>query len=495
MRRRRNTLSILRWTSLALIFIAVLLTSFQLIRYSRMRSSFPPGLTIGGVPVGGLNSSEAGERLVQAYGIPIELIYGNSLIQVRPSSVGFQINLETMLAAADLQRITQSFWSGFWSYLWNTLPAPEPVPLSATVSKERLIAYLENEIVPRYDQPAKEPIPDPGSAQFTEGVPGRELDIERSVVLITEALMSPTNRSVNLPYNRTMPARVSFQNLQYLIRQILVKNQFNGVAEFYLLDLNTRDELSFALSKGEQIPPDIAFTAASTIKIPIMTYVYIYRDEPLGKTTEDDLKLMIEISENTPADRLLESIGGTLAPISFTEDLQKLGYKNTFLGGFFYPGASLLARYETPANSRTDVNTSPDVYNQTTPAEISQSLDDIYQCANFNGGALKAVFGDAIKQEECIKMLDMLSANKTAVLLEAGVPEGTKIAHKHGWILENDGLIHSISDAGIVYTPNATYILTMFFYHPDQLVFDPTNIMASQISRAVYQFFNPEQPK
>ena len=196
MRRRRNTLSILRWTSLALIFIAVLLTSFQLIRYSRMRSSFPPGLTIGGVPVGGLNSSEAGERLVQAYGIPIELIYGNSLIQVRPSSVGFQINLETMLAAADLQRITQSFWSGFWSYLWNTLPAPEPVPLSATVSKERLIAYLENEIVPRYDQPAKEPIPDPGSAQFTEGVPGRELDIERSVVLITDCLLytSPSPR-------------------------------------------------------------------------------------------------------------------------------------------------------------------------------------------------------------------------------------------------------------------------------------------------------------
>jgi hypothetical protein len=29
-------------------------------------------------------------------------------------------------------------------------------------------------------------------------------------------------------------------------------------------------------------------------------------------------------------------------------------------------------------------------------------------------------------------MLDLLSANKTAVLLEAGIPETTKIAHKHG---------------------------------------------------------------
>ena len=491
--RKRNSLGILRSVSLILIFIAVLLSGIELIRYSRMRSAFPPGLTIGGVPVGGLNSTQAGERLVQAYGIPIELIYSNSLIQVRPSSVGFTINLETMLAAADLQRITQNFWSGFWGYLWNRLPVPDPVPLSASISQERLIAYLENEIVPRYNVPAQEPIPEQGTSRFTQGEPGRELDINRSVALIIEALRSPSNRTVTLPYNQTMPTQASAQNLQYLIRQIIQRNQFNGVAEFYILDLEKREELSFAFSDGETITPNIAFTAASTIKIPIMTYVYIYRDEPLTAEIDAELKLMIEISENTPADGLLESISGTLAPIAFSEDLQKLGYKNTFLGGFFYPGASLLVRYETPANTRTDVNTSPDVYNQTTPAEISQSLDDIYQCANYNGGALKAVFGDAVKQEECIHMLELLSANKTAVLLEAGIPETTRVAHKHGWILENDGLIHSISDAGIIYSPNTTYILTMFFYHPDQLVFDSTNVMASEISGAVYQFFNPDQ--
>jgi hypothetical protein len=210
--RRRNTLAVFRGIALFLIFLAVLLTGFQLIRYSRMRSTLPPGLTIGNVPVGGLNSTQAGERLVQAYGIPIELIYGNALIQVRPSSVGFSINLETMLAAADLQRITQNFWTGFWSYLWNTLPPPEPVPLSATVSQERLIAYLQNEIVPRYDQPAKEPIPEQGSTRFTQGEPGRELDINRSVILITEALMSPSIRSVNLPFNQTLPTRASAQS-------------------------------------------------------------------------------------------------------------------------------------------------------------------------------------------------------------------------------------------------------------------------------------------
>ena len=87
-------------------------------------------------------------------------------------------------------------------------------------------------------------------------------------------------------------------------------------------------------------------------------------------------------------------------------------------------------------------------------------------------------------------MIEELSKNKTAVLLEAGIPESVRVAHKHGWILEGDGLIHNISDAGIVYTPKATYVFVMFFYHPDQLVFDPTNLMASQISNAVYQYFN-----
>ncbi len=461
--RRRNSLGILRWASLILIFISVFLLGIELILYSRVRSAFPPGLTVGGVPVGGLNATEAGARLVQAYGIPIELVYSNSLIQVRPSSVGFSINLETMLAAADMQRIRQNFWSGFWNFLWNALPPPQPVPLSASVSQERLIDYLENEIIPRYDQPAKEPIPEQGGTRFTQGEPGRELDIRRSVALITEALMSPDKRSVGLPYNRTLPTRASSQNLQYMVRQILQRNQFDGIAEFYILDLAKREEMNFAFSNLESVPTDIAFTAASTIKIPIMLYVYIHRDEPLPPLIQQELETMIEISENQPADALLETIGGTLAPISFTEELQKMGLKNTFLGGFFYPGASLLARYESPANSRTDVNTKPDVYNQTTAAEISQVLDDIYQCAIFDGGTLKAIYDGAVSQSECQTMIELLSTNKTAVLLEAGIPETTKVAHKHGWILENDGLIHSISDAGIVYSPNSTYILTMFF--------------------------------
>ncbi len=488
--KRQNTIAILSWISLGLIFIAFMLAGFQLIRYSQMRSNYPLDLTIGDIPVGGLNSTQAAERLIRAYGIPIELVYGDSVIQVSPSSIGFSLNLETMLAAADIQRIRRGFWEDFWNYLWNSLPKPQPVPLSASITEERLRDYLINEIVPRYDQAAKAPVPIQGTVGFSQGESGRELDINRSITLIQQALRSSNQRRVSLPYNRTSPPQASMISLEYMIKQIIQQNEFDGVAEFYILDLDRRSEISIAFSDLQSIPPGVSFTAASTIKVPIMIYTYANRDMPLPESMQRSLELMIEISENTPADDLLQTISGNLAPNMFTEDLKNLGYSNTFLGGLFYNGAPLLSRHKTSANSRTDVNTDPDVYNQTTAIDMGMILDDLYLCSVYNGGSLKAYYGERLTQMECTTMIDELSKNKTAVLLEAGIPETVRVAHKHGWILERDGLIHNISDAGIVYTPKATYIFVMFFYHPNQLVFDPTNVMASQISNAVYQYFN-----
>ena len=60
-------LSILRWVALLLLFLTAVLTGWQLVRYSRIRSTFPPGLKIAEVSVGGLDQQEAAERLVQAY--------------------------------------------------------------------------------------------------------------------------------------------------------------------------------------------------------------------------------------------------------------------------------------------------------------------------------------------------------------------------------------------------------------------------------------------
>lgn len=478
---------------MALILMALVLSVFELVQYSRIRSSFPPGMRIAGVPVGGLNQESAAERLVQAYGVPVELRYGDAVIQVKPQVVGFELKLDEMLAAADLQRITQPFWSAFWDYLWNQLPSPRPVPLSATISEERLRTYLKNEIAVRYDQPPEASIPLPGTTSFQSGNPGTVLDMDRAVVLIEDALRSPNARVVNLTYSQVKPPRPSLVNLEVLLKQIMDVSGFDGVVEMYMLDLKTREELNFAYRNGQDLPPGIAFTAASTMKIPIMTSTFRRVSEPTPQTVLDQMALMIEQSENGPADRLMQNVLDlNLGPLQVTEDLQAIGLANTFIAGYFYPGAPLLQRFSTPANSRTDVNTGPDVYNQTTPADLGMLMDDLYQCANNGGGTLTAAYAGQVSQAECQQMLDFLSLNDIAVLIKAGIPEGTRIAHKHGWIIENDGYLHTMGNAAIVYSPAGDYVLVIFMYQPVQLIFDPANVLFANLSRAVYNYYNLE---
>ncbi len=317
------------------------------------------------------------------------------------------------------------------------------------------------------------------------------MDIDRAAILIEDALLSSTNRVVNLTYSLIEPSRPSITNLEVLLKQVLDTTGFDGLTEVFLLDLQNYQELNFAYQNGEKVRPNIAFTAASTMKIPIMISVFNRADEPVSNEILEQIGLMIERSENDPADRLMENaLGGNLGPLLVTDDLVELGFENTFLAGYFYPGAPLLKRIETPANRRSDVNTNPDIYNQTTSAEMGMLLGDIYQCATRDGGALKAVFEGQISQAECQTMIDFLALNRIGVLIQAGIPEGTKLAHKHGWITETDGLIHAISDAGIVYTPGGNYVLVIFMYHPVQLVFDTANFVMAEISSAIYNYYN-----
>jgi beta-lactamase class A len=487
----RRSFPFLRWIALALIFIAVILTVYNLIGYSRIRGSFPPGMKIAGVPVGGLDRQRAAERLVQAYGVPVELKYNDAIIQVKPAVIGFELDLENMLSAADLQRVNQPFWTGFWEYLWNQQPSTADIPLSSRLAEDRLRSFMQDEISARYDMPPSAAIPVAGSTNFSGGSSGTTLDIDRAVILISDALKSPSNRQINLSLKQVAPPRPSFQNLQILLQQILAEN-FDGLAEIYLKDLQSNQELHFAVNKNETFQPDVAFTAASTMKIPIMVSVFRRAAEPLQPSVGDQISLMIDRSDNPPADRLMaEVLDANLGPLVVSQDLAAIGLENTFLGGYFYQGAPLLKRFVTPANSRTDISTNPDPYNQTTPLEMGMLLGDIYECANRGSGTFFAAFPNEISQNECRQMISYLAKNRIGVLVEAGLPEGTQFAHKHGWVTEpSDGVIHVMQDAGIVYSQGGNYIICIYLYHPVQVVFDPTNIMMAQLSRAIYNYFN-----
>ncbi|MEW5870075.1 MAG: serine hydrolase [Chloroflexota bacterium] len=474
-----------------LILAAVVLTTLQLVRFSRVRSYLPAGLIIAGIPVGGLDRQQAAERLLEAYSVPVELRYSGALVHLAPSAVDFRLDVESMLAVANLERTQKQFWQDFWDYLWGRTTFPSEIPLSASFSDARLRAFLQD-IAARYDQPPESPMPIPGAASFEPGKPGLALDQETAVVLISSALNSLDNRVTDLPLRRIDPTRPSFQSLELLLKQTLQVAEFDGLAGVYLLDLQTAQEIHFAYQDGVDVSvqPDIAFTASSIIKVPIMVSAFRRISDNSDAETLKLLSDMIDKSGNEAADWLMDRvIDPQRGPLLVTEDMQALGLDNTFLAGYFSFGSPLLALIETPANQRQDVFTDPDPYSQTTPSDIGMLLEDIYQCAQTGGGALAAVFPGEISRADCQSMNTYLINNRLPVLLTAGLPEATPIAHKHGWVTVN-GVINTIGDAGIIYSPGGTYIMVVFLYHPVQLVWEPSAALITELSRAAYNYYN-----
>jgi beta-lactamase class A len=490
--RNRNTNVVLRGTSIFLMILAVVITIVAMAGYSRQRNDYPPGMTIAGVPVGGLDPQAASQRVLEVYTTPVEVQYAGASIQIDPALVGFELDIDSMLAAADLTRTGGSFWIGFWDFLWNRDPLPVAVPLRASISDERLRAYLETEIAARYDTPPTPAQPVPGSTNFIPGEPGQTLDLDRAMLLLEDALRSPSERTVALSFSRTVAARPTTEHLEILLKQIIAASGFDGIIGVFMQDLQTGQSIHFGLKQGQEISvePDVAFTAASTIKVPIMISYYINRGEP-DAHAKASLTKVFTLSDNSATDEVTELLDVDRGPLIVTHDMESLGLESTYISGFFYQGApNLLPGHQTPANRRSDANTQPDSYNETTPSEMGMLLADLYECAQNNGGALIAAFPSKLNKDMCQEMIDYMVLDKLGTLIQGGVPDGTLVAHKHGYITESDGYVHHISDTAIVYTPGGNFVLAIYTYHPVQAVWDVVNPLIGHLTQAVYNFYN-----
>jgi hypothetical protein len=495
--RNRNTNTILRGVSIIFLIAAFVLTVLSLISYSRQRNSYPAGMTIAGVPVDGLSPAQASQRLLEVYTSPVEAKYNDAVFHIDPGAVGFSIDVETMLAAADLTRTGRPFWGGFWDYLWSRTPPETEIPLSANISEERLREFLQTEIASRYDTPPTPAQPVPGGTSFLPGAAGQTLDLDRAVLIITNALRSPTNRSVALTLNETTAVRPTLENLAILLKQIVVTSDFDGLLGYYMVDLQTGQEIHFAIENRQEITtePDIAFTASSTIKLPILaSYLINAGGAPDAQTTEI-ISRVFRISDNSATDLLLERIDSNNGPVIVTRDMEAIGLQSTYISGMFFLGApNLIPGRVTPGNSRTDVFTDPDPYSQTTPSEMGLLLADIYQCSQNGGGALAAAFPGRVTPETCQLIVDFLALDKFGALIQGGVPDGTLVPHKHGFVLSRDGVMHDISDVGIVYSPGGNFVLSIYTYHPTQNIWDITNPLVVNLTQATYNYFNIAAP-
>jgi beta-lactamase class A len=112
-----------------------------------------------------------------------------------------------------------------------------------------------------------------------------------------------------------------------------------------------------------------------------------------------------------------------------------------------------------------------------------QNGGDVYTSANGMELLLEAIARhQAVSPEASDEMLALLASETLDSRIPALLPPGTRIAHKTGsWD-------NATNDAGIVYSPNATYVIVVL----SDLGYDvDADSQIAGLSRAVYDYFNP----
>ncbi len=465
----------------------------ELLRFSQQQTRLPTDVSIAGIDVGGLLPGEAVARWEAAYAEPIVLYYGESPILLDPASVGFRTNNEVMLASA---RASESTGSAFWGRFTNHLMQRETftgqdIDLTADYQQSLLRDYLVD-IARRYDAGAGGANYDISTLTVTGGSAGRQLNVNQALSQIEAALFDPANRTVYLPVGGTSTFSADISTLRELIIAYLDAEGFiydgqTTVASVYVLDLQTGEEVN--------ILGDVAFSAASTQKVSIMIEYY---KRLAFAPSQDEAWLMANsllCSNNSSSNLLMQIIGeGNLFTGlgQINQTLQYLGAGNTYITAPFDLGiqGQQLGSIGAPVTDfNPNFNTGADIYNRTTAEDMGLLFNLIYDCAYYGSG-LMAVYPDEFNQNECQQMLELMSANDLLRLLQGGLPNDIRISHKNGWIFD------TVGDAGVVFSPNGRhYILSVFLWEESEFQdFERLWPMVEDISRATWNYFNPEVP-
>jgi len=255
-------------------------------------------------------------------------------------------------------------------------------------------------------------------------------------------------------------------------------------AALYLLDLESGVSVGF----HEQL----AFSGTSIQKINILTTLLGVLDEPLTRADAVDLANTMICSENVATNRLLARIGAGdpwAGAAAVSRLLDGLGMPASYLlTPYTIPGQELQAppgTLVTPPQPHGDSVTGADPWNRIVARDVGAQLAALYACAQGERGPLAE---RGLEPRECRQALQVMSNNTVDALLKAGVPARTQVAHKHGWIADTH------SNAALFFTPGGDYVIVLLLHQPQWLDFQKSLPLMAEVSRLVYNFYNPAAP-
>lgn len=492
-RKRGRRIPVLRILSITMILAGFTLFGIEMFGFSQRETLLAEDVTVGGVPVGGMTVNAAVTTWEQVFNQPVVLRYGDAPpIILEPAQIDWRLNSNTMRANA--QASTGDFWPRFIAYLTGQQfeRSGATVPLLANY-QEGLLRSVLDDIARRYDRAPGNPGYDVATLTVYSGTPGTQLDIEEAMDRIDAALRDPVNRVVTLPIGDSAASRPNLQLLRSLIIDYLDTNGFiydsrDSVASVFIQDLQTGEELN--------ILGDVAFSAASTMKVPILIDFYRTLNAPPSQDEAFIMANSLLCSRNSSSNILLRLIGqdDMLAGVrSVTETAQKLGARNTFISAPFQEvtGQAFGSTVVPRTSPNPNYNTNPDPLNQTTAEDLGTLYGMIYDCANYGSGLEVAFPNGEFTQNECRQMLELMSGNNLQRLLQGGIPAGVRISHKNGWLTE------TVGEAGIVYPPSGrNYVISVFLWEESGGFqnFQRLWPLFEGISRAAYNYFEPTQP-
>lgn len=283
----------------------------------------------------------------------------------------------------------------------------------------------------------------------------------------------------------------SFAALGNALWNIVLRGGFdpatNRFGALYLRDLRTGEELTFG--------NEFAFSGTSINKVPILVELFDIVNGDVPPQVAIDIANTMICSENVATNRLLEVIGGGNdydGAEKVSQRLTQLGLTRTFLTA---PYEILGATPEPPPHPIrypvTDVDqakANPNFTNQMTVDEMGHLLTTVYECAVNETGPLLTGTSNYTPQE-CRKMLHVMTNNNVDALLKAGVPATIPVAHKHGWVDDTHG------NAAIFFTPGGDYVIVMMLHEPEWLIYDESLPVIAEVSRMVYNYYNPTTPQ
>jgi beta-lactamase class A len=302
--------------------------------------------------------------------------------------------------------------------------------------------------------------------------------MEASRARFAATIVSATSQQVELVIQTEEAPMQDIDILSQLLESLL-SNHVGLIPGIFVKDLQTGDEV--------EINADVAYAGLSTLKIAILEETYRTLDPPFNSVITDWVSDTVSVtSDNFKANLLLQDVigngDGYQGAENLTMSMNHLGLVNTFVTAPYDEESSLTV--VTSANSRTDITTTPDPYRQTTPLDMGMLLEMIYQCSQ-DGGTLMVAYPGSFTADECDQMIEWMSVNRIDSLIEAGVPVGTKVAHKQGFT----GDTHA--DAAIVFSPDGDFVLVVYLYRPQWLEWEESAPLIANVATATYNYFNP----